>query len=317
MSPLPNSPLTFLKGAAMGVAEVIPGVSGGTIAFVTGIYERLLTVIKSILGPTVLRAWRQGGLRAGWFAADGVFLVTLLTGMAAGLVVGVFGISHLLEHYPPLIWAFFFGLIISSAVYVGRHVRQWGAAEAALLVVAALVAFGITVATPAQGLETPWFVFVSGAIAISALMLPGVSGSFMLLLMGMYAYVLGAVRETLRSFDPASLLVVATFAAGCLVGMATFSRLLTWLFKRFHDQTMAALTGFMIGSLYKIWPWRNVISFRENSKGEQVPFQEASVWPAQYAEHTGEPAYLMGALALMVVGAALVVALGRVTPKSE
>jgi putative membrane protein len=317
MSPLPNSPLNFLKGAAMGVAEVIPGVSGGTIAFVTGIYERLLTVIKSILGPTVLRAWRQGGLRAAWAAADGAFLVTLLSGMAAGLVVGVFGISHLLEHYPPLIWAFFFGLILASAVYVGRHVREWGVAEAALLLAGALAAYTISVATPSQGLEEPWFVFVCGAIAISALMLPGVSGSFMLLLMGMYAYVLGAVKATLESLDPASMLVVVTFAAGCLVGMATFSRVLTWLFRRFHDQTMAALTGFMVGSLYKIWPWRNVISYRENSKGEQVPFQETSVWPAQYAEHTGQPEYLLGALALIVVGIVLVIALGRVTPKSE
>lgn len=313
MTPLPNSPLNFLKGAAMGVAEVIPGVSGGTIAFVTGIYERLLTVIKSILGPKVWRAWRQDGARAAWAAADGAFLVTLLSGMAGGLVVGVFGISHLLEHYPPLIWAFFFGLIMSSAVYVGRHVRDWGAPEVALLVIGALGAYAVTVATPSQGIEEPWFVVVSGAIAISALMLPGVSGSFMLLLMGMYGYVLGSVRETLKSFDPASALVVVLFAVGCLIGMATFSRVLTWLFRRFHDPTMAALTGFMIGSLYKIWPWRNVLSYRENSKGEQVPFREVSVWPGEYS---GEP-YLVGALVLVVVGMALVIALGRVAPKTE
>jgi len=313
MNPLPNSPLNFLKGAAMGVAEVIPGVSGGTIAFITGIYERLLTVIKSILGPTVVRAWRQGGLRAAWTAADGMFLVTLLSGMAAGLVVGVFVISHLLEHYPPLIWAFFFGLIVASTGYVGRHVRRWRVTEVTMLVLGALVAFGITVATPSQGIEEPWFVFVSGAIAISALMLPGVSGSFMLLLMGMYGYVLGSVKSVLQSFDAASLVVVGTFAAGCLVGMATFSRVLTWTFKRYHDETMALLTGFMVGSLFKIWPWHNVVSYRENSKGEQVPFLDESVWPSEYV---GEP-YLIGALAMMVVGFVLVIVLGRVTPKSE
>lgn len=302
-----NRPLTFLKGAAMGVAEVIPGVSGGTIAFVTGIYERLLTLIRHVLGPTVLRAWRQGGPRAAFAAADGVFLTTLLAGMGSGLVVGVFGISHLLHRYPPLVWAFFFGLILASAHYVGRQVGRWRLLEVALLVAAALAAFAISFATPARGIEAPWFVFVSGAIAISALMLPGVSGSFMLLLMGMYAYVLGAVKATLSSLDPAGIVVVLTFAAGCLVGMATFSRVLSWTLKRFHDPTMAALTGFMIGSLYKIWPWRNVLSYRENSEGEQVPFQETSVWPGEYA---GEP-YLGPALVAVTLGVALVIALGR------
>ena len=301
------SPLTFLKGAAMGIAEVIPGVSGGTIAFVTGIYERLLAVIKAVLGPTVLRALREGGLAAAWRAADGTFLATLLAGMATGIVVGVFGITHLLQHYPPLVWAFFFGLIVASVFYVAGHVQRWGPLAGVWLLLGAATAFGVTVATPAQGIEAPWFVFVSGTIAISALMLPGISGSFMLLLMGMYAYVLGAVKGVLKDFDSASAVTVATFAAGCLVGLATFSRVLTWLFKRHHDATMALMTGFMVGSLYKIWPWRKVLSTRINSKGEEVPFQEAAVWPMDYP---GEP-YLAGALALAVAGFVLVRLLDR------
>lgn len=308
-----TSPLTFLKGAAMGIAEVIPGVSGGTIAFVTGIYERLLTLIKNVLGPGIVRAFREGGLAAAWRAADGTFLAVLLAGMASGLVFGVFVISHLLEHYPPLIWAFFFGLIVASSLYVGKHVRRWRSTEVVALLVGAAVAFGITVATPSQGIQQPWFVFICGAIAISALMLPGVSGSFMLLLLGMYGYVLGAVKSVLERFDAASLVIVATFAAGCLVGMAGFSRVLTWTFKRFHDPTMAVLTGFMVGSLYKIWPWHKVLSYRVDSHGKQVPFQEVSVWPSAYE---GEP-YLLGALALAAVGFVLVLVLERFAPEKE
>lgn len=303
----------FLKGMAMGVAEVIPGVSGGTIAFVTGIYERLLAAIKHILGPDVIRTWQRDGLGAAWAQADGTFLLTLLAGMASGIVAGIFSITHLLEHYPALVWAFFFGLIIASAIYVGLQVSRWGLMEGLALLLGTAVAYYITVAAPAQGNEALWFVFISGVIAISALILPGISGSFILLLMGMYTYIIPTVRQALSSFDPQSLVVVGTFGLGCLVGLATFSRVLTWTFERYHNPTMALLTGFMVGSLNKIWPWREVISYRENSKGESVPFMEANVWPGEYS---GEP-YLVGALALMVLGFALVFLLGKLSPKES
>lgn len=299
--------MTFLKGMAMGVAEVIPGVSGGTIAFVTGIYERLLTAIKSVLSAKPLQLWRSDGLAAAWQGIDGVFVAWLLGGMATGVVTGIFTITYLIEHYPPVIWAFFFGLIIASVVYILRQVRGWKLTELLALLAGALLAYWITVASPMQGSESLPMVFFSGMIAISALMLPGISGSFVLLLLGMYTFVIGSLKAVLSSLDPASLQVVAVFALGCLGGMAFFSRILTWTLKHFHNATMAVMAGFMVGSLNKLWPWRNVLSYRTNSKGEQVPFQEANVLPEAY---NGEP-FVFAALAAVVAGLLLVLLLER------
>ncbi len=282
----------------MGIAEVIPGVSGGTIAFITGIYERLLNAIKAILGPTIFNAFRSGGLAAVWLAVDGTFMFFLLVGMTTGVVTGVLGVSHLMEHYPQLLWSFFFGLIVASAILISRHVQQWNITAVLMLLLGTALAYYITVATPSQGIEALWFVFISGAIAISALMLPGISGSFVLLLMGMYTTVIGSVKNVLQHFDTKSLVVMVVFALGCLLGLGTFSRVLTWMFRKYHTQTMAILTGFMIGSLNKIWPWRNVLSYRTNSSGERVPFLEKSVLPGQFE---GEP-MIIGVLICMVIG---------------
>ncbi len=296
-----------LKGMAMGIAEVIPGVSGGTIAFITGIYEQLIDTIKNILGPEVFRSLAADGLAGAWKKANGNFLVMLLGGMAVGIIVGVLGVTHLLENYPELLWAFFFGLIIASALYIGRQVTSWGMVEIILLVAGTAIAYYITIASPAQGSSSLIMVFIAGAIAISALILPGISGSFILLLMGMYTIIIPTVKEALKTFNTESLTVLVVFALGCLLGLATFSRVLSWTFKNYHNQTLAILTGFMIGSLNKIWPWRNVLETRIDSKGEVVPFIEKSVLPAQYE---GEP-YIIGVLILMVVGFASVFVLER------
>jgi putative membrane protein len=302
-----------LKGMAMGIAEVIPGVSGGTIAFITGIYERLINAIKVFLSPAPLQVLRKNGLRAFWIHIDGNFLLGLMTGMAAGVIVGVFGVSLLLESYPVLLWAFFFGLIVASAIYIGRQVDRWSVVEVAGLILGTILAFYITIATPAQGNEALWMVFLSGVIAVSALILPGISGSFMLLLMGMYTLIIPAVKEALRTQEPRSLLILLTFAVGCLVGLATFSRLLSWTFRRYRETTLAVLTGFMIGSLNKIWPWRNVIETRLNSRGEEVPFLERSVLPGQY---DGEP-LVYGAILMIVVGFASVFIIERIGTPAE
>jgi putative membrane protein len=302
-----NMIITFLKGMAMGIAEVIPGVSGGTIAFITGIFERLLTAIKTILSTKPLHLWRSGGFPAVWQGIDGNFMALLLGGMATGIVTGIFTITYLIEHYPPIIWAFFFGLIIASVVYVVRQVRGWKLAELLSLLAGALLAYWITVASPMQGSESLVVVFFSGMIAICALMLPGISGSFVLLLLGMYTFVIGSLKAVLSSLDPGSLQVVVVFALGCLGGMAFFSRILTWTLQHFHNATMAMMAGFMIGSLNKLWPWRNVLSYRTNSKGEQVPFQEANVLPEAYS---GEP-YVFAALTAIAAGLVLVVLLER------
>lgn len=309
-----SSQLTLLlKGMAMGIAEVIPGVSGGTIAFITGIYERLINTIKTILGPEIFKSLRHDGLLGAWKKANGLFLTMLLGGMVLGIGVGVFGVTHLLENYPELLWAFFFGLIIASALYIGRQVTKWGAVEITILVIGVAVAYFITVASPAQGSESLVMVFIAGTIAISALILPGISGSFILLLMGMYTLIIPTVKDALKTFNPDSLVILVVFALGCLLGLATFSRVLSWTFKNYHNQTLALLTGFMIGSLNKIWPWRNVLEYRTNSKGEEVPFIEKSVLPSAY---DGDP-YVLGVIILMLVGFAAVFALEKLGNKEN
>lgn len=299
-----------LRGMAMGIAEVIPGVSGGTIAFITGIYERLIVAIKSI-GPDALQGFREGGLRGFWRVIQGEFLLFLLIGMALGIVVGTFAITWVLENYPPLLWAFFFGLIIASVLFVARQIAQWSTRIWASLIVGTLIAFLITVATPSQGTDALWFVFLSGSIAISAMLLPGVSGSFILLLLGMYPLILGSLRKVLETQDTASLIILGVFGAGCLVGLVFFSRFLTWLFKGYRDLTLSLLTGFMLGSLNKLWPWRLVESFRINSSGEEVPFLERNVLPVDYV---GEP-MLFGVIGSALLGFALVWVLERVGHK--
>ena len=304
-----NQLILALKGMAMGIAEVIPGVSGGTIAFITGIYERLLNAIKSILGPDVFKALKEEGIVGAWRTIDGNFLVFLLGGMVFGVLAGVFGVSYLLETFPELVWAFFFGLIIASAIYIGRQVTTWSWQQILALLIGIAVAYYITVANPASGLRGNLFVLFAGAIAISALILPGISGSFILLLLGMYQYILhDTLKEgVLENQNTDSIITLAFFALGCLLGLATFSRVLSWTFKHYKNTTLALLTGFMIGSLNKVWPWRNVLQYRTDSKGEQVPFLEESVLPANY---DGDPQILMVIIA-MILGFILVFGLER------
>jgi putative membrane protein len=284
----------ILKGMAMGVAEVIPGVSGGTIAFITGIYERLLEALRS-LDLELLDFLRRAQFRKIYDHLDGSFLLFLLMGMAAGIIVGVFGISHLLEHYPEIVYAFFFGLILASAWYVGKGVKQWNASTVAALILAAVVAFIITRFSPAEGNVQPLYILLSGFLAISALMLPGISGSFILLLLGMYTVVIGTVKNIL-SGDLSGWWILLCFMGGMVLGLLVFSRLLTWMFRHYHEVTLAMLAGFMLGSLVKIWPWRVPVKWLDAEGVIQsvgVPgddariLSEAVVLPGQYT--IGDP----------------------------
>jgi putative membrane protein len=303
----------FLKGMAMGIAEVIPGVSGGTIAFITGIYERLLQSIKVILNPSILGTLRKEGLKATWSKADGNFIIFLIAGMATGLIGGIFTITHLLETYPTMVWGFFFGLIAASIIYVGRQVKKWNMTTIVALIVGTVVAYMITVLNPGQGSESLLFVFLSGALAICALILPGISGSFILLLLGMYTIIIPTVKDALKTFQMESLIITGVFGLGCLIGLALFSRVLSWTFAKYHDQTMAVLTGFMLGSLNKIWPWRNVVETRINSKGEEVPFIEHNVMPGAY---DGD-ALVIGVVVTIIAGFVSVFVLSKYGKKSE
>lgn len=302
-----NNLLLILKGAVMGIAEVIPGVSGGTIAFITGIYGTLLSSIKNLLGPEAWMALKKDGATEWWTVINGNFLVFLIAGMIGGLIFGIFGITFLLETYPLLLWSFFFGLILASSFYIGNKVPKWQPMTFIALAIGFGIAFSLTFLQPGLGNEKMWFVFLSGAIAISALILPGISGSFILLLLGMYTIVLPAAKSALTNFDTASLQIIVVFAAGCLIGLALFSRVLSWAFKNHEGLTLALLTGFILGSLGKIWPWRNIITYRTNSKGESVPFLERVVWPSGFE---GDP-MTIGCLIAILLGIWVVYLFGR------
>jgi putative membrane protein len=281
----------ILKGAAMGIAEVIPGVSGGTIAFITGIYERLIDAIKAIDVEFIGHLLKFKIVRA-WAHIDGVFIGFLLLGMAVGIGVGVFGVSHLMDNYPEELWGFFFGLIMASALYIARRVSDWKISNYAFLILGATVAFAITIINPSSGNTNLFYIFISGVIAISALILPGISGSFILLLMGVYTVIMPTIKHFLSTLDPADLALISIFALGCLTGLVTFSRVLSWLFHNHRDATLATLTGVMLGSLNKIWPWRNPIKWMDDEGNifENVTSDyddlrvivEQKVLPAQY-----------------------------------
>ena len=304
----------IVRGLAMGMAEVVPGVSGGTIAFITGIYERLIDAIKNISNAPVA-ILRREGLAALWKHIDGNFLVALAIGMVLGILVGVLGISYLLEHYPPIIWGFFFGLIVGSVVYIARQISKWRWQELVLLILGAVIAYTITILSPAQGSDQLWIVFLAGAIAVCALILPGISGSFILLLMGMYPIILHAAKSVLESQDTGAILIMLIFILGCIVGIMIFSNFLSWTFRHFRFPTLALLTGFMMGSLNRIWPWRNPINWLNKETGEQMAsispdadieqFQlltEENVWPAGY---TSDP-MILGSVLGFILGILLV-----------
>lgn len=238
----------YLTGLSMGTADLIPGVSGGTIAFVSGIYEELLYSINLITGQ-VLRLCLQGEIRQGWKLIPFRFLLPLALGMASA----IFGLAHLLswllETYPVYIWGFFFALVIASTVIVAKRVRVWNIRYVALFVLSAIGAFLLVGLSPVETPFTLWMIFLSGFIAICAMILPGISGSFILLLLGKYRQVLEAVTE--RDF-----LTLGVFTLGCVLGISFFSRFLGWLFKKHHDISVVILAGFMLGSVRKIWPWQ-------------------------------------------------------------
>ena len=245
-----------LKGVAMGMAEVVPGVSGGTIAFITGIYEELIDTIKSV-DIEFFKLFFTFKWKAAFEKINGMFLLFLVGGMLLGIVMSLFLVTYLLEHHGEGLWGFFFGLIIASSIYIGNKVSSWNIKTISLLLVGAIISYAITVVTPAGGTESLFFVFLSGALAISALILPGISGSFILLLLGMYSVIIPHVKSLISSPNTHSLLIVFVFGLGCIAGLGVFSRVLSYAFKEYKDATLAILTGFMIGSLNKIWPWRN------------------------------------------------------------
>ncbi|MDY6891956.1 MAG: DUF368 domain-containing protein [Pseudomonadota bacterium] len=291
------------KGMMMGAADVVPGVSGGTIAFITGIYEELIDSIRRF-NPEAIRILRREGPLACWRYLNGRFLLALLAGILFSLLTLSRAVLYLLAEYPVLLWSFFFGLILASAWSVGRHIRGWNGNLVATFALGVLLAYLITEQAPGSVEPSSAMVFLAGMIAICAMILPGISGSFMLLLMGMYAPILGAVK----GLEWGTLLL---FGGGCVVGLLSFSRLLSWAFHHHRMVTLALLGGFMLGSLNKVWPWKYTLAYAINSKGEAVPVQQQNLLPGSFEALTGLDAWFWPALVLMLVGAALGLLLDR------
>tara|TARA_B100001057_G_C22752656_1_gene912423 strand:- start:112 stop:1032 length:921 start_codon:yes stop_codon:yes gene_type:complete len=294
---------TFFKGMAMGAADVVPGVSGGTIAFITGIYDKLLESIRRI-NPSVLGLWKREGFKTAFNHINGFFLISLFAGVFTSIATFAKLISWLLITHPVPLWSFFFGLILVSVFHILKQVEKRDIIRFVFLLLGVAFAYSITVLKPLQMEPTSINILIAGAIAICAMILPGISGSFILLLIGMYGPVLGAVKEF--QID-----VLALFLAGCVIGLLTFSHVLSWLLRSFRDFTLVFLTGLMIGTLPKIWPWKETISWRINSKGEQVPLIQENLSPFNFEAVTSQPSQVTLAVIMMLVAIALVLGLEK------
>ena len=288
----------------MGAADVVPGVSGGTIAFITGIYEQLINSISSF-DHLLIKKLFKGDIRSVWRQINGDFLLSLFIGIGVSVLTLMRLANYLLENTPILLWSFFFGLVLASILYIGKQIDRWKLVNVLAMLLAVVTAFYITKLTPADGTDDLVYVFFCGMIAISAMILPGISGAFILVLMGAYATVTKAVSE----FD---LKLIAVFGSGAIIGLLSFSKLLKWLFEHHRNLVLAILTGFIAGSLNKIWPWKSVLETRMINGKEKV-ISEESVLPWNY---DGESKMFL-AIAMAVIGFILIFALEYFSDKNK
>ncbi|XMO86832.1 DUF368 domain-containing protein [Algibacter sp. AS12] len=291
------------KGLAMGAADAVPGVSGGTIAFISGIYEELISSISNINGALFKTLFNKG-LKAFWKQANGNFLLALLTGIIISFVSFMKLAKYLLEYHPVLIWSFFFGLIVASIYFVGKQITKWNLGAIVALIIGAAIAFYISKLPSIGTNENPWFLFIAGAIAICAMILPGISGSFILIILGAYKTLSNAIHD----LDVKKIII---FTGGAVIGLLSFSHVLKWLFKHYHNITLAVLTGFIFGSLNKVWPWKKTLSWYTDSKGIEVPLLQESVTPLAF-EGANQMLY---AIVLMIFGFLTIFILERVGSK--
>jgi len=291
----------------MGAADVIPGVSGGTIAFISGIYEELINSIKSV-NLNAIKLLITGKFAEFWKAINGNFLASLFLGIAISIISLAKGLKFLLDNYPILVWSFFFGLVVASTIYVARTITSWKLGTIVAGIIGIIIAYFITVITPAEAHTNYWFIFLSGAIAICAMILPGISGSFILVLLGMYKFILEAVGDF-------KIAIILTFLSGAAIGIISFSNVLSWLLKKYHNLTISLLAGFMVGSLNKVWPWKEVMQTFTDSHGELKPLIERNILPSSYEQITGNSSFLIGAIALAVVGFALIFVIENIANK--
>ena len=291
---------------AMGAADVVPGVSGGTIAFISGIYEELLGSISNI-NLELFKTLKNEGFKIAWKKLNGNFLLALFLGIFISVVSLAKAIKYLLENEPILLWSFFFGLVLASIIYIAKQIKKWNFISVLVLIIGAFVAYYITTLNPLVNENSSLlFMFIAGALAICAMILPGISGAFILVLLGAYKPILSAVSDK-------DLKTIAVVGLGAIVGLLSFSKILKWLFNHYKDYTLAVLTGFIIGSLNKIWPWKETITWRTNSHGEQVPFNQQSVLPSNF---DGD-AQLLFAILLAFIGFALILGMEKLATQKN
>ena len=247
-----------VKGACMGAADVIPGVSGGTIAFITGIYDEFVGSIARVDAEAV-RLLFKGKIKDFWNHINGTFLLSVVAGIGVSVVALAGLMQMLLSDFPIQTWAFFFGLIVASSIFILRGIKGWKVREVLLVILGAILGVTVCTLSPTQTPDALWFIFISGAIAICAMILPGISGSFILLILGKYQYIMGVISGLVAGEDfGRNLAIIAVFLIGAVVGILGFSKFLHWLLARWNKETLIVLAGFIIGSLVKVWPWSNI-----------------------------------------------------------
>lgn len=292
--------LILLKGLCMGAADVVPGVSGGTIAFITGIYDEWLSSLKRCT-PAVLLMLKRDGIVKTWQYINGNFLLALFGGILISLKTFAAIVLLAMENYPVLVWAFFSGLVLASVYHLARTQRGWGLTEAVGLLLGVAFILAVANLAPTQLPDHGWILFLGGFVAICAMILPGISGSFILLLVGLYPVFLQAIHNL-------EIVKLLWFGVGCICGLVVFSRFLSWLLNAYHNQTLSVLIGFLIGSLYVTWPWKNALLTTTKSDGRVVVLQQENLSPFNYLAVTGDEAQL--GLALLWAGLGIALVLG-------
>ncbi|WP_439135068.1 DUF368 domain-containing protein [Pseudomaricurvus sp.] len=299
----------FLRGMAMGAADVIPGVSGGTIAFITGIYAELIDSLRRC-DHQAIKCLFQQGVPAMWRHINGSFLVAVFGGIFFSIFSLAKVMSLWLEAQPILVWSLFFGLILASSFLLLKQVGRWNPARVCLVILGIILALAVTWLKPTHLPEVWWVILLAGMVAICAMILPGISGGFLLLMMGLYSTIIGAISQL--NFG-----LLLPFAVGCAIGLLLFSHILSWLLHRYEAGTMALLTGFLIGSLNIIWPWKQTLETVIDRHGELVPLVQQNILPSQYAAITGGSAELLPAIFMGLMGLLAVVGMDYLAGKKQ
>ena len=299
MNPIKKYGLNYLKGMAMGAADIVPGVSGGSIALIAGIYQELLDSINSF-NLDNLRLLKSFQIKEFYLRLNGNFLLSLVLGIMTSIFALSRVITYLMDEHPIPLWSFFSGLILVSSFLILKEIKKWNLVVIVSIAIGTAFAWWVTNLPPTTTPNDYWFTFVAGAIAICAMILPGISGSFVLLILGQYERILQAVLD--KDF-----ITLALFASGCLVGILSFSRVVAYLLRRFHAATIGLLSGFMLGSVNELWPWKQVISWRTSSSGKEVPFLTENILPGEYLAQVGLDPQLGWAIGAFFFGIGLVI----------